>query len=203
MIQRRWYLFRHGETDYNQKRCFYGSRDVSLNANGIAQAESLRPVMKAFAIDALYTSSLRRSQETAQLIFPYHSIQPLKTFNERDFGLWEGLTADEIQNQFSKQWEAWLQNPFDITPAKAEPFSHFQERVWQQTKELTQKTRGNLALVTHLGVIRLIYQYLIDQETDFWTIEAPQGDALVLEETADGTWTSALLRSRLSNENTN
>ena len=138
MTVKKWYLIRHGETDFNKKRFFYGKADVSINETGKEQA--------------------------------------------RDFGLWEGRTANEIQAAFPLVWEEWLESPFDVTPSKAEPFQKFKDRVQSIVEEIRETDDDEIAIVGHLGVLRLIYQFLVDPETDFWSIDIPQGTVLLLED---------------------
>ena len=189
---RRWYLMRHGQTDYNLRRCFYGREDVPINDRGRSQAKDLARKMLSHPVEALYISSLRRSQETAKLVLPKQEFQALSGLDERDFGLWEGLTADEIEAAFPQIWSVWLEAPFAVTPPEAEDFSAFQDRVWQTTAALLEKGEENLAIVAHLGVLRLIYQYLLDKDADFWSIDVPQGQILVLEE-QEQAWQAFLL----------
>ena len=94
---KRWYLMRHGQTDYNRRRCFYGSHDVSINGQGQADAKQLALLMQEYPVDVIYTSCLKRTLETAQLAFPDREVQAIADFDERGFGQWEGLTADEIE----------------------------------------------------------------------------------------------------------
>ena len=189
---KRWYLMRHGQTDYNRRRCFYGSHDVSINGQGQKDAKQLALLMQEYTVDAIYTSSLKRTQETAQLAFPDRQVQSIADFDERGFGQWEGLTADEIEAAFPEVWQAWLEAPFEVTPPEAEVFSDFQTRVWAATDRLLDSTEESIVLVAHLGVLRLIYQYLVDREAVFWNIDVPQGRVLLLEE-RDQTWQATLL----------
>ncbi|MCK3942562.1 histidine phosphatase family protein [Streptococcus suis] len=176
------YLMRHGETDLNKKRCFYGNLDVSINQRGREQALVLHTLMHDIPVDKVYVSSLRRSQETAQLVFPVSIPIPLKNLDEKGFGLWEGLTADQIQEQFPLEWEAWLAEPFTYKPPEAEAFEEFQDRVWNEVDRLVNEhPRHSLALVAHLGVLRLIYQRLVDPSALFWDIDFPQGTVTVVE----------------------
>lgn len=192
MTVRKWYLIRHGETDFNKKRFFYGKADVSINETGKEQASRIHQLMKGRAISRIYTSQLKRTQETAAIIFPDQIPTAYKALNERDFGLWEGRTANEIQTAFPLVWEEWLESPFDVTPSKAEPFQKFKDRVHSVVKEIRESADAEIAIVGHLGVLRLIYQYLVDGDADFWSIDIPQGTVLLLDD--NGSWEEMLIK---------
>ena len=192
MTVKKWYLIRHGETDFNKKRFFYGKADVSINETGKEQAALLHQLMKGRSISQVYTSRLKRTQETAAIIFPDHTPMAYKALNERDFGLWEGRTANEIQAAFPLVWEEWLESPFKVTPSKAEPFNKFKERVWSIVQEIRETADSEIVIVGHLGVLRLIYQYLVNTEADFWSIDIPQGTALLLED--NDPWGETLIK---------
>ena len=181
MTVKKWYLIRHGETDFNKKRFFYGKADVSINETGKEQASQIHQLLKGRAISRIYTSQLKRTLETAAIIFPDQIPTAYKALNERDFGLWEGRTANEIQAAFPLVWEEWLESPFDVTPSKAEPFQKFKDRVQSIVEEIRETEDDEIAIVGHLGVLRLIYQFLVDPEADFWSIDIPQGTVLLLE----------------------
>lgn len=181
MTVKKWYLIRHGETDFNKKRFFYGKADVSINETGKEQASKIHQLLKGRAISRIYTSQLKRTLETAAIIFPDQIPTAYKALNERDFGLWEGRTANEIQAAFPLVWEEWLESPFDVTPSKAEPFQKFKDRVQSIVEEIRETEDDEIAIVGHLGVLRLIYQFLVDPEADFWSIDIPQGTVLLLE----------------------
>lgn len=191
MTVKKWYLIRHGETDFNKKRFFYGKADVSINETGKEQASQIHQLLKGRAISRIYTSQLKRTLETAAIIFPDQIPTAYKALNERDFGLWEGRTANEIQVAFPLVWEEWLESPFDVTPSKAEPFQKFKDRVQSIVEEIRETEDDEIAIVGHLGVLRLIYQFLVDPEADFWSIDIPQGTVLLLED--KDSWEETLL----------
>lgn len=192
MTVKKWYLIRHGETDFNKKRFFYGKADVSINETGKEQAALLHQLMKGKSISQVYTSQLKRTQETAAIIFPDQNPTAYKALNERDFGLWEGRTANEIQAAFPLVWEEWLESPFEVTPSKAEPFEKFKERVWSIVQDIRERADPEIVIVGHLGVLRLIYQFLVNMEADFWSIDIPQGTALLLED--NDPWEERLIK---------
>ena len=182
MTVRKCYLIRHGETDFNKKRFFYGKADVSINETGKEQASRIHQLMKGRAISRIYTSQLKRTQETAAIIFPDQIPTAYKALNERDFGLWEGRTANEIQTAFPLVWEEWLESPFQ----------KFKDRVHSVVKEIRESADAEIAIVGHLGVLRLIYQYLVDGDADFWSIDIPQGTVLLLDD--NGSWEETLIK---------
>ena len=192
MTVKKWYLIRHGETDFNKKRFFYGKADVSINETGKEQAALLHQLMKGRRVSQVYTSQLKRTKETAAIIFPDQNPTAYKALNERDFGLWEGRTANEIQAAFPLVWEEWLESPFEVTPSKAESFDKFKDRVWSIVKEIRETADPEIVIVGHLGVLRLIYQFLVNTEADFWSIDIPQGTVLLLED--NDPWEERLIK---------
>lgn len=183
------YLMRHGETDYNHQRRFYGSIDAPLNQRGMEQSIEIGRQMRSYPVSYVYVSGLQRAQQTADLIFETGPPREVCIgLNEKDFGLWEGLTADEIQQKFPSVWQAWLEEPLEVVPPAAEAFSAFRDRVIATVKELQLSHRADdVAIVGHLGVLRLIYQELVDKEAVFWDIDFPQGQVLCYEKAPDGS----------------
>ncbi len=181
------YLARHGETPLNQQHKFYGSLDVDLTAKGVAQAQQLVAHMSLTGTTTFWCSGQRRAQQTlkplaAKYRQPMHQ-QP--AFNEKGFGAWEGLDADEIQAAYPQAWQAWLAAPLSYTPPEAESFTAFRQRVltgWQQI--IAQTTTPNLVLIAHLGTLRVLDQYLFASDEVFWDIRFNAGQYTVLNRQA-------------------
>lgn len=183
------YLVRHGETDLNAEKKFYGSLDVSINQTGIAQAQQLKQNLAPIAFEKIYVSGLKRTKETATIINGSEGAPIIESaaLNEKCFGLWEGLDANQIEARFPQEWQAWLDHPFEVNPPEAEAFSQFKNRVLQAFKQIISDKemsliRGNeqpLLIVGHLGVLRVMYQYL-ERESVFWDFNIPQGTFFVI-----------------------
>lgn len=63
-----YYLFRHGETDWNKEKRFMGQTDIPLNNVGKEQAINLAERLKELSLIELHSSDLQRTKETAQII---------------------------------------------------------------------------------------------------------------------------------------
>ena len=92
-------FLRHGETEANVAGVWQGSRHGGvLTDRGREQARSLRDRLASVDFDAVVSSDLVRTMETADLagLDP----EPDAGFREMDIGAWEGLTRDEVRERF-------------------------------------------------------------------------------------------------------
>jgi alpha-ribazole phosphatase len=153
------YLIRHGETEYNRVRRLCGHTNLPLNERGRKQAEGLRERFKSVSVNYLYSSDLRRAEETAQITFPEKKSQITTSalIRELDFGEWEGRTSEEIIARDEKAYKLWLENPALSTPPRGESLSTIENRVKQFLREIVGKFKDEtVAVVTHSGPIRVI-----------------------------------------------
>lgn len=180
------YLIRHGETKMNRQKRFYGELDVPISSTGRVQAETLKQKLAFLSKDlSVYTSGLQRSIVTAEIVFPHKKLIKDHRCNEKSFGLWEGLTAQEIEEAFPKEWWAWINAPFSYTPPEAERFADFAKRVQEAFESLVANQQDSV-LVCHLGVLRVLLHTLFPEKV-FWEIDVCQGCYTVLEHD-DAKW---------------
>jgi broad specificity phosphatase PhoE len=90
----RIYLARHGQTDWNAQHRLQGSTDTHLDAMGRAQAESLGVRLAGVRFDAVYSSMLSRTRETAAIVHGATPIDSLADLNERRLGRFQGFVVD-------------------------------------------------------------------------------------------------------------
>lgn len=92
------YFVRHGETDVNSglQKANTSQFDEPLNAAGIAQAEQLAEQLRDVTFDAIVSSPLQRTMQTAKIINKFHNLdvkiddvwRELKTNNYLDATSW-------------------------------------------------------------------------------------------------------------------
>lgn len=88
MKTKKIFLCRHAETDMNKSRLWSGRTDTELNENGIVQAQILGKKLGHYPIEAVYSSELKRSKQTAAEIARCFNLDILvdKRLNEADYG---------------------------------------------------------------------------------------------------------------------
>lgn len=179
-------LARHGETEFNRLRKFYGTADVKIDEKGKEQAKLLATKVNKLYPTVFVVTNLKRTTETLAPLKEQRPTVPtiiLPDFAEKGFGDWEGLDADEIEERYPEEWEKWLAAPLTYTPPTVESFNNFQKRVGQGVQWLLEHTVEDdvVCVVAHLGTIRIIYQKLIDSYADFYSLNFPASCYSVIE----------------------
>jgi len=115
----RWFLVRHGETEWNRVGRAQGQSDPPLNQEGREQAEAVAARLAPVAFEAAYSSDLRRAADTAAPVVRGRDtpIVYRRDLREKSFGEWEGMTYEELQLRYP----AMLEELFDERPAFAPP----------------------------------------------------------------------------------
>lgn len=153
------YLVRHGETDWNLERIMQGKTDVKLNKSGRQQAHLIAKTLKNTHFDALYTSPLIRTFETAEAINKFHHMPIVKDVDlqERNFGILEGKTYDEVNRFHPALIFSQIWNYPNFRPPEGESANDVLKRAKRFTNKIRQDHQGQVIIVvTHGDVLRSI-----------------------------------------------
>ena len=99
------FMVRHGQTDSNAAKRIMGQRvDESLNDEGRRQAEELREGIQDKMFDVIFSSPLKRAEETARILAHERNVPVVlrAELKERDFGALSGKTWPEA-DAFAKK----------------------------------------------------------------------------------------------------
>jgi broad specificity phosphatase PhoE len=169
-------LVRHGETVGHSSIRYYGRTDVALSDLGRRQMLAAREWLAArggvrgFA--PVFTSPLVRAAEGARIIAGKDpAAVALEEFAEVDFGLFEGLTAEEIAERYPQEFGRWNSNRLaaEFTYPEGESRAAFVARVARGTARMLalwhearvgSNVGSNGLLVAHRGVIRAVVRQL-------------------------------------------
>ncbi len=169
-------LVRHGEVDEAFHRCYNGHNDIALSPKGQEEALELAQHLKEKSFDAIYSSDLRRCQETLKPIINQLNLSTsttvipaeagmtaiptllTKELREKSWGRHEGMTFDAIVERDGlvyEHFEQWI-NALD-----GEPYDAYIERIQHFfTQTLPQTGYNSVLVVTHAGVIRVLMHIL-------------------------------------------
>jgi probable phosphoglycerate mutase len=188
----RFCLVRHGETAWNAETRLQGHIDVPLNDIGRAQAQSAALSLATQSFDALYSSDLSRTVETAAAAGALLRLEVRRTqsLRERRLGGFQGLTRAEAQERYPVEYARFCaRDPDDPPPGEGESLRVFSARIEAAFASLAEKHRGEtLLIVTHGGVLdiahRLTTGQSLEAKRDFRLVNA----ALNWIERRDDRW---------------
>ncbi len=174
------YFARHGRTNYNDLELCNAdpSVDVYITATGEEQAKILADKLKDVAIERIFISELKRTQQTAVIVNEFHNV-PIETaplLNDHRSGF-EGKSAKLLMEALDKAENRWTAHFND-----GESIEDMKKRVAAFLDELKAKPYNTVLVVTSQWVIQAavaIVKNISNEEA--WSLEVSQGSFLELE----------------------
>jgi len=154
---------RHAHTQYNAERRYAGSIDIPLSEAGIEDARQAAPKLAEIKFDMVITSTLKRSIQTAELLIGDSvTIIQNELCNERNFGVMEGMTWEEIQSLEPPILMINVGNDLHtVNPKRGEPFEDVWERARKFRHLIFQAYAGANILVVSHGVFLQMFHGLL------------------------------------------
>ena len=151
------FLVRHGQAEGNLFRRVQGQTDVGLTAEGKAQLPYLQRRFAEIPLAAVYTSPLRRAEETAAAIVGGRDIPvfPDRRLIEMSFGAWEMHPWGEVNLQYPELKQAFLHDPERWSVPGSEAHTAVQERMLAALTDIARANDGKtVAIASHGMAIR-------------------------------------------------
>ena len=175
---RNLFLIRHGETFFNLADRIGG--DSELTENGYAQAEALARYFRTRKIPIIFTSTKKRTIQTAEPIKRLRngaSIIPLKEFDEIDSGVCECMSYEEIRSKMPDVYSERKEDKYNYIYPRGEGYVSMKERVDRGIKKTLylSKNSENIMIIGHRAVNRMILShFLYRRQEDVPYIYIPQ-----------------------------
>ena len=185
----KFYIVRHGQTNWNKKGKIQGKTDIELNEEGIEQAKEVRKILEKYPIDVIVSSPLKRARKTAEIINETKKVPIIfdKGIEERGFGEFEGKTAAELEND--PDFAAFLAGTG--SPRGGEDTPSFLQRsveaFHQTVKDVLTKGETDAVICTHGGVIMAIMAAVCLERREFYEWSCGNGEGYTLRITP-GLW---------------
>lgn len=193
-------LIRHGITEGNVRRLYYGATDVPLAQKGIDQLKKL--AAEGIYPDAegalLYTTGMGRTLQTLELIYGDREHDVIKDLREINFGMFEMKSYEELMAY--EEYRDWIMAENDTkAPPNGESIRHFNERVIRGFEEVRARHSirslelrhhaedARSIVICHGGTISAIMAYIwpgVQDNMYGWIPDPGHGYLLLLEDDA-------------------
>lgn len=188
------YLVRHGETQSNFQGRYLGSFEDELSLKGINEIKRTKNFIKHIRFDKVFSSERKRAIDTAKIL-EYTEIECDYRLNERDFGIFENKTYKEICDNYPMEQKAWEENWIDYRIPQGESVTETYSRVVEFMKSLENKNYENCLAITHGGIIRLIYCYILEGDLkNFWKFVSKNGSISIIKFQYDNWYIDSIIQ---------
>ena len=153
----RLYVARHGETDWNVQHRLQGWTDRPLDETGRTQAAALAESLKGVHVDAIYSSTLSRSRETAQAVAgKTMMVKSLDGLRERNYGHFQG--GSDMDPEYLRRMNDWNDRLDD-----GESLNQLLARTRESLAQIRREhPAGNVLIVAHRITNQMILRALLD-----------------------------------------
>lgn len=157
-------LVRHGCTDAEPGLCL-GQADLPISSRGFTDVQQLAATWNGSAPRFLFSSDLRRAQQSAQVFAAAFAIEPLTDprLREVDFGRWNGSHWNAIMQADHGQYQHWLENWVIQAAPEGESFADVLRRTGAWLTALIGSTENDdcVLAMAHCGSIRAVLCHVL------------------------------------------
>ncbi len=171
------YLIRHGKTYCNEKNLYCGKTDIDLSEFGRKELE-LKDMNQYPKCDFYFTSGLKRTNSTFEIICPDKNYTIINEFSEYNFGDFELKSYEDLKN--IKEYQEWIvdetQNVYCPNGESRLEFRNRIENAFDKLIEYMVKDNKETCLgVIHGGVIGIILEIKYDDSKKFYEWQPKNG----------------------------
>ena len=171
-----FFLIRHAEAEGNVYRRSQGQYDALLTLNGKRQADFLAQRFADIHLDAIFSSDLTRTVQTAQPLAAQKGlqIQTDPALREYCMGEWEDLPWGELPVRYPEAYALWSDQPHLCQAPGGESMQALSDRVYDAIFRIAHACDGRtIAIFSHGAAIRTFlcrahYQTLEQLNTVHW-----------------------------------
>lgn len=174
-------LIRHGKTEGNKEKRYIGRTDQPLSEEGIAGIKE--NLGRYPSVEKVYASPMKRTRQTAELIYPGQASELVDGLREMDMGVFEGKNPAELKNRPS--YILWEATRGKISIPGGESMKDFGKRTMDAFTQVLgdMQARGQkIGVVAHGGTIMSIVSQLADDDYYKYMVNNGAGFRLTLDD---------------------
>jgi broad specificity phosphatase PhoE len=170
-MNRVFYIFRHGETDWNRQRRCQGHTNTKLNENGEQQALELAQKLQDFPLEIIVSSDLDRALVTGTFVAKQKGVSLIidPRLREMSYGQAEGMLFDEAISLYGVElWQklqTFKRENDQVGFPGGETRQQARERFYAALIHLIETTTfSNIGISTHGGALRNILHSFLPED---------------------------------------
>ena len=148
-------ILRHGLTEANENGIYIGKTDYPLSEAGREALEDKYDNYEYPKVQRVYSSPLERAVQSAEILFPEREIVIVDDLREMDFGVFEGVSVDQLVELDS--FKKWLKGGLDNPPPNGESLRSMMTRCYSALNlmilDMMKNGFTHTGVITHSGIL--------------------------------------------------
>jgi len=164
-----FFMVRHAVTEHTGKRLSGWMEGISLNEVGREQAEAVGSSLAGLTFEAIYSSPIERTNETARAIAAHHDmrVQARRALGEVEYGRWTNRPLRSLMR--TKLWTTVQRFPSSARFPDGESLREVQVRALGEIERIAgDHPKGNVCCVSHGDVIKLVLAHYMGIHIDLF-----------------------------------
>ncbi len=139
----RIYVMQTGRTTWEVQSRVESAAGSPLSDEGGEQVKDAAAKLPLKEITAVYTSGGEAERQTAKLVAKKLrvKVRTRKDLHEFDYGLWQGLTFQEVRRRQPRVYKQWTEDPTTVRPPGGETLIEAQDRLRKALKGIVKRHR--------------------------------------------------------------
>ncbi|CAH8362435.1 unnamed protein product [Eruca vesicaria subsp. sativa] len=164
-------LVRHGQSTWNEEGRIQGSSDFSVLTNkGESQADISRQMLLEDSFDVCFTSPLKRSKKTAEIIWGDREDEMIFDYELREIDLYsfQGLLKKEGKEKFGEAFRQWQEDPANFVIDGHYPVRELWSRARSCWTRVLAHESESVLVVAHNAVNQALLSTAIGLGTEYF-----------------------------------
>ncbi|KAF8098901.1 hypothetical protein N665_0256s0031 [Sinapis alba] len=164
-------LVRHGQSTWNEEGRIQGSSDFSVLTNkGESQADISRQMLLHDSFDVCFTSPLKRSKKTAEIIWGRREAEMIFDYDLREIDLYsfQGLLKKEGKSKFGEAFRHWQEVPANFVIDGHYPVRELWSRARSCWNGVLAHESKSVLVVAHNAVNQALISTAIGLGTEYF-----------------------------------
>jgi broad specificity phosphatase PhoE len=143
------FLVGTGRTTWEDQARVESTTGAPLSAAGAREVTDAAGELRKKDVTVIYAGDGEAERQTAKLIGDVlgTKVRPLPDLREIDYGLWQGLTVEEIKRRQPRVYRQWTDDPTSICPPGGETVQEVADRLRRALRAVLKRHRNGVPLL--------------------------------------------------------
>jgi broad specificity phosphatase PhoE len=159
------YAVQTGQTVWEAQARLEALAGVPLSDAGRQRAERIGKELVPHEPTVVYSGPGQAESESARLLGGELGVKVRRDDRlcELDFGLWQGLTIQEVKHRHPSLWKQWQESPASVRPPGGESLDEAAARAGKALRDILKKERNQGPVLVLRPVVLAVVRCLLDE----------------------------------------